>query len=129
MDRTTLLNGLSSERTNMSSKQVIHNGVEMAEDWPERIDQAQRQATYNINGKTYARIRYGQESDDWGADERPCHDCAVVKGQLHVPGCDVERCPRCGGQVISCGCSHEQEAKPLQRLWESGKSRIVPKAK
>lgn len=33
-----------------------------------------------------------------------CHDCGAEPGQLHQRGCDVERCPRCGGQVIGCNC-------------------------
>lgn len=33
-----------------------------------------------------------------------CHDCNVAYGQTHHPGCDMERCPRCGGQLIACGC-------------------------
>lgn len=38
-----------------------------------------------------------------------CHDCGVTEGQLHHPGCDVERCPRCGYQAIGCGCTNKEE--------------------
>jgi hypothetical protein len=37
-----------------------------------------------------------------------CHDCGVMEGQLHLPGCDMERCPFCGHQLISCGRVYEQ---------------------
>ena len=35
-----------------------------------------------------------------------CHDCGIVNkpGNLHHLGCDIERCPKCGGQLIGCGC-------------------------
>ena len=37
-----------------------------------------------------------------------CHDCAVPEGQIHQQGCDMERCPFCGGQLISCDCAYLQ---------------------
>jgi len=38
-----------------------------------------------------------------------CHDCNVYIGGFHHPGCDNERCPKCGAQLISCGCLEEEE--------------------
>lgn len=44
---------------------------------------------------------------DLGRDEREvCHDCGVKEGQLHLENCDMERCPHCGGQIISCECAY-----------------------
>jgi len=31
-----------------------------------------------------------------------CHDCNIKHGGYHHHGCDVERCPICGQQLISC---------------------------
>jgi len=37
-----------------------------------------------------------------------CHDCNIKHGNYHHPGCDVERCPKCKDQLISCGCLHDK---------------------
>ena len=34
----------------------------------------------------------------------PCGDCGAGVGWPHHVGCDLETCPRCGGQAISCAC-------------------------
>lgn len=41
-----------------------------------------------------------------------CYDCGAKPGELHDPGCDVERCPECGYQFISCGCKNEDIKHP-----------------
>lgn len=38
---------------------------------------------------------------------RTCHDCGTIEGHLHERGCDMERCPFCGTQLISCGCANK----------------------
>lgn len=74
----------------------------MIPEWEQKIEAAQKLTTQLVNGVAMLRIPYGSETQQWG--EGSCHDCAVEKGQLHVPGCDVEQCPACGGQIISCDC-------------------------
>jgi hypothetical protein len=46
----------------------------------------------------------------------PCHDCGVQEGGFHEPGCDMERCPRCGGQLITCECSFLKKDLPPFRI-------------
>jgi hypothetical protein len=71
-----------------------------------------------IRRKEYPRIPYGSEPGaEWRANEGSCHDCGATKGQLHAVDCDVERCPRCREQAISCGCENKSDAqlRPAQR--------------
>ena len=91
----------------MTTDRVIYNGASMIAAWPARIEAAQLVTHYEIGGEFMPRIRYGDESDDWGANSHPCHDCGVLKGQFHVgPECDAERCPSCDGQAMSCDCDY-----------------------
>jgi hypothetical protein len=48
------------------------------------------------------RLPYGYDENEIDCGER-CGDCGVARGGYHHPGCDIERCPACGGQLISCG--------------------------
>lgn len=37
-----------------------------------------------------------------------CCDCGAQEGHLHDFGCDMERCPFCGWQLISCDCCYRE---------------------
>jgi hypothetical protein len=52
------------------------------------------------DGKTLYRIKYENMSNN-------CHDCGCPPNSYHHLGCDMEICPECEGQLISCGCWQE----------------------
>ena len=59
-------------------------------------------------GSSCSLSRYDGEKEDripYSGDGN-CHDCNVRNGAYHHPGCDMERCPVCGGQAIICDCNY-----------------------
>jgi hypothetical protein len=60
------------------------------------------------DGTTRERIPFGSPQGRAGLDgeEIPekCGDCGVSLTGFHHLYCDMEICPRCGGQLISCDC-------------------------
>jgi hypothetical protein len=100
----------------MSTRLIFHLGSEMTEDWPAKIQASQHLTHYTIEGQRRTRVRFGDERPRWGAEHRSCHDCGVLRGMLHVPGCDVESCPMCGGQAITCGCERLEGEADVERM-------------
>ena len=80
---------------------IDFRGCKVASFWPAKLARAQAQTTYTFE---IPRIRYGDELQEWLAKGVPCHDCGAIKGEYHVDGCDVEECPVCRGQKLSCDC-------------------------
>ena len=63
--------------------------------------------TLTIEGRKYPRIRFGKEALALGGImmSSDCSDCHVTIGALHHLNCDIEECPKCGGQFLSCNCN------------------------
>lgn len=64
---------------------------------------------FHSNGVPHSLARHGYELwRKWRARQR-CGDCNVVPGGLHHPGCDQAECPVCAGQLLSCGCTFDED--------------------
>lgn len=69
----------------------------------EMLDQQTK--TCNMNMVKIKSKWYKRNTTYFDVNER-CHDCGIENkiGNIHHWGCDMERCPKCNGQLISCGC-------------------------
>ena len=75
--------------------------------YAEALAKARELRQYVINGQPYERVRFGDEP--WAGElEDFCADCRVTRGDFHLPGCDIEQCPRCSGQVVACRCFYDE---------------------
>jgi hypothetical protein len=68
-----------------------------------------------IKGKSYKRDTIQFDYN------RVCHDCGIIniRGNLHHFGCDVEACPKCGGQLISCDCGNKTPTRVRKGKYSS----------
>lgn len=55
-----------------------------------------------VGGRTVVRRRWRPER---GAEQERCGDCGASPGGWHHLGCDLEPCPLCRRQLITCDCS------------------------
>lgn len=90
-------------------KTIVVNGQEVAEGWDRVLAEAQQDRTYSIDGEVFERIPFGEDYAAEASGLLSCRDCAAARGQLHVPICCCEQCPRCGGQAIGCNCPHDDD--------------------
>jgi hypothetical protein len=113
--RTRGLHRLEKEIPDSEISQIavqFHIFFEYLEDYWE----AQKEKTVVLLGKRYRRIRYGNEEMPEEVKARwqeiitqPCGDCGVIRGELHLSGCDIEVCPRCSGQYLCCECRKDDD--------------------
>ena len=83
--------------------------LESCEDCGKRVGRANSCTLDGIilDGKQYVRDKthYFDEERQPDSKER-CHGCGILlrPGNVHHFGCDDERCPKCGEQLITCDC-------------------------
>lgn len=60
---------------------------------------------YDENDNVFPRIKFGSEEDGaFSSNDKYCPDCIAKLGEYHMDLCDIEQCPKCGGQLLSCDC-------------------------
>ena len=70
-------------------------------------------AALHVNGEEFRLARHGRARARRAAARTgggaPCGDCGVAASGLHHLGCDLQDCPRCGRQLLSCGCRFDED--------------------
>ena len=78
---------------------------------------------FHVDGRRVELGRFGSEPGMSEYRSARCGDCGVERGGLHHPGCDLQRCPCCGRQLLSCGCRFDEDGPDEEDVAE-----IVPRS-
>ena len=112
---------LSIEIEFFANEYVIIRGVEFHKDLLEQFlkdieDNKKYSYVKTIDGKIIPRIKFGEESKYSTHAENEdsntksayeyCDDCTAKQGENHLLGCDLEICPTCFLQGITCNCNN-----------------------
>lgn len=86
--------------------------------WDKELAFAQTRETYQLEAPIKAPGTHESngslvDKSEWltrlrHASDIPCKDCGALSGQLHVPGCELEMCPRCELLPDRCNCSYRE---------------------
>lgn len=102
-------------------REILHVYLETMK--KEIVENSKYEYYITYNGQKVKRIRYGSEKQKLHEilkdthnnnfslydDYEVCDECLAKQGEFHREGCDLEVCPVCGGQIISCGCIDKDE--------------------
>lgn len=115
---------LSNEIEYFAEKYVIIRGVECHKDLLEQFlkdidDNKKYSYVKTSDGRIIPRIKFGEEIKDRTIEKNKdtnfrsiyeydyCDDCTAKQGEPHLLGCDLEICPTCFMQGISCHCDNK----------------------
>ncbi len=66
------------------------------------------QAVVFARGKYYERTVFESSLTDGKLTQARCASCGARHLRFHIGYCAEERCPRCGRQLVTCGCFPER---------------------
>ena len=82
-----------------------------------------------LGEKQLATISLHHVCEEVKDDPATCHCCGVKEGQIHHYECDMERCPFCGLQLITCGCCYKKLGFDYKEpIWDYSTKSFTPES-
>lgn len=114
---------ISSIKRFVDNKYSFFRGEEFSQEEIEKLKKdLEENSLYDYymtyDNKIVKRIPYGEENNFLGykynrGTEQYCDACGAKLGEYHLDLCDLEVCPACKKQMLSCGCIKEKCKKEV----------------
>lgn len=90
---------------------IIYRGIKIYKQFPSELLGIQKfnaiMVIIDEEEHFLERYKYGFAPNDKLTENYKCDDCNVFRGEYHLEHCDLEECPKCGGQFLTCNCSKD----------------------